>query len=102
MRMMFFWEKLLGEVLTDGVHPFHGTGSFLLCGEETALADKGLGVDGDAVCGEGLAKLLGRTLAAVTVACPPAVPILISGEVIDESAIELFNYYGINECTVVK
>ena len=47
-------------------------------------------------------ECLGRTLAAVTVACPPAVPILISGEVIDEHAIELFNYYGINECTVVK
>lgn len=49
-----------------------------------------------------ISECLGRTLAAVTVACPPAVPILVSGEVIDEGAIELFRYYGITECTVVK
>ena len=45
---------------------------------------------------------LGRTLAAVTVGCPPAVPILVSGEVIDENSIKCFNYYGITECSVVK
>lgn len=45
---------------------------------------------------------LGRTLAAVTVGCPPAVPIIVSGEIIDEAAIKCFNYYGITECSVVK
>ena len=47
-------------------------------------------------------KALGRTLAAVTVGCPPAVPIIVSGEVIDEKAIEAFLYYGIKEFKVVK
>ncbi len=45
---------------------------------------------------------LGRVLAAASVACPPAVPILVCGEEIDERAIELFEYYGIDKCTVVK
>ena len=47
-------------------------------------------------------QALGRTLAAVTVGCPPAVPIVVSGEIIDETAIKCFNYYGITECSVVK
>ena len=45
---------------------------------------------------------LGRTLASVTVGCPPAVPIVVSGEVIDESAIKCFGYYGITKISVVK
>ena len=45
---------------------------------------------------------LGRTLATATVGCPPAVPILVCGERIDEHAIECFKYYGINTCTVIK
>ncbi|MBQ8304096.1 MAG: aminotransferase class V-fold PLP-dependent enzyme [Clostridia bacterium] len=44
----------------------------------------------------------GRILAAATVACPPAVPIVVCGEIIDENALKLFEYYGIKECTVVK
>ncbi len=45
---------------------------------------------------------LGRTLARASVSCPPAVPILVSGEVIDEKAIECFRYYGIKMCNVIK
>jgi arginine/lysine/ornithine decarboxylase len=45
---------------------------------------------------------LGRTLAAITVGCPPAVPIVVSGEVIDSDAIECFKYYGISTCSVIK
>ena len=45
---------------------------------------------------------LGRILAAATVACPPAVPIVVSGEQIDEQAINAFHYYGITHCTVVR
>ena len=45
---------------------------------------------------------LGRVLAAATVACPPAVPIVVSGEQIDEQAIEAFRYYGITHCSVVR
>ncbi len=43
-----------------------------------------------------------RVLAAATVSCPPAVPIVVCGEIIDENALKLFEYYGIKECTVVK
>lgn len=47
-------------------------------------------------------KCIGRVLAAATVGCPPAVPIVVSGEVIDEDAIACFDYYGIDTCCVVK
>ena len=46
-------------------------------------------------------KCLGRVAAVSNVACPPAVPIIISGEVIDENAIECFNYYGIKTIKVI-
>ncbi len=45
---------------------------------------------------------LGRILGEFNIACPPAVPILICGEVIDKRAIEWFNYYGIQKITVLK
>ncbi len=45
---------------------------------------------------------VGRTLASVSVGCPPAVPIVVSGEVISRDIIEVFKYYGIEKCTVVK
>lgn len=44
----------------------------------------------------------GRILAAATVGCPPAVPIVVCGEKIDENAIACFRYYGVESCTVVK
>ena len=44
----------------------------------------------------------GRILASVTVGCPPAVPIAVCGEIIDDAAIECFKYYGIERCSVVK
>lgn len=44
----------------------------------------------------------GRVLASASVPCPPAVPIVVSGEIIDQNAIELFEYYGIDSCVVVK
>ncbi len=44
----------------------------------------------------------GRILASPGVSCPPAVPIVICGERIDSSALELFRYYGIKFCDVVK
>ncbi|MDD6094366.1 MAG: aminotransferase class V-fold PLP-dependent enzyme, partial [Clostridia bacterium] len=43
----------------------------------------------------------GRVLAAATVGCPPAVPILVSGERIDDHAVSCFKYYGVNTCEVV-
>ena len=44
----------------------------------------------------------GRILSAVTVGCPPAVPIVVSGEIINNEAIEAFKYYGIDSCSVVR
>ena len=49
-----------------------------------------------------LEKCLGRVLAAPTVSCPPAVPILVCGEEIDQTAIDCFRYYGHETCTVVR
>jgi arginine/lysine/ornithine decarboxylase len=45
---------------------------------------------------------LGRVLAAPSVGCPPAVPVLVCGEQIDDQALENFAYYGITQVTVVK
>ena len=47
-------------------------------------------------------KSEGRVLAAATVGCPPAVPIVVSGERIDTHAIDCFRYYGITHCSVMK
>ena len=44
----------------------------------------------------------GRVLAAANVGCPPAVPIVVCGERIDEAALHCFAYYGIKDCTVVR
>jgi len=45
---------------------------------------------------------IGRILGAVSVGCPPAVPILVCGERIDGHAIACFEYYGISCIGVVK
>lgn len=45
---------------------------------------------------------LGRILAAPSVSCPPAVPILVCGEEIDEHALSLFAYYGLRRCSVIR
>ena len=47
-------------------------------------------------------KAIGRILATPTVSCPPAIPIAVCGEVIDEKAVEVFKYYHINTILVVK
>ncbi|MCI9264347.1 MAG: amino acid decarboxylase [Oscillospiraceae bacterium] len=47
-------------------------------------------------------ECVGRVCAAPTVSCPPAVPILVCGEVVDEAAVERFRYYGIDRCVVIK
>ncbi len=44
----------------------------------------------------------GKILANASVGCPPAVPIAVCGEVIDENVINSFRYYGVEDCFVVK
>ncbi len=46
-------------------------------------------------------RAVGRVLAQPSVSCPPAIPVLVCGEVIDESAVSAFEYYGIEKCRVV-
>ena len=47
-------------------------------------------------------KSEGRILAAASVGCPPAVPILVCGERIDDHAVWCFQYYGIDAVMVVE
>ncbi len=47
-------------------------------------------------------KSAGRVLAHASVGCPPAVPVVISGEMIDEKDVECFKYYGIEKVMVLK
>jgi arginine/lysine/ornithine decarboxylase len=47
-------------------------------------------------------RSLGRVLRTVTVGCPPAVPIVVSGEIITREAVAAFDYYGIREVDVIK
>ena len=49
-----------------------------------------------------ISESMGRVLAATTVGCPPAVPIVVSGERIDAEAAACFRYYGLETCTVVE
>ena len=49
----------------------------------------------------GVPESIGRILASASVGCPPAVPIAVCGERIDEAAASRFAYYGIETCTVV-
>lgn len=44
----------------------------------------------------------GRVLANASFSCPPAVPIAVCGEIIDENVINAMKYYGISECDVIK
>ena len=43
----------------------------------------------------------GRILASPSVSCPPAIPIAICGERLNENAVNLFRYYGISEIDVI-
>lgn len=43
-----------------------------------------------------------RVLSAPSVSCPPAVPIAVCGERLDENSVRCFEYYGIDKISVVK
>ncbi len=47
-------------------------------------------------------KAVGRICGVPAVSCPPAIPIVVSGEIISDNAIEIFKYYGIKEVSVIK
>lgn len=45
---------------------------------------------------------LGRICASPLVSCPPAIPIVVSGELICSAAVELLSHYGIDKIEVIK
>ena len=45
---------------------------------------------------------VGRICAMPTVSCPPAIPIVVSGERIGPAALKLFARYGIKNVAVLK
>ena len=47
-------------------------------------------------------EALGRICRVPTAACPPAIPIVVPGERIDETAVQSFLYYGIETIEVIK
>lgn len=49
-----------------------------------------------------VAAAVGRVCAAPTVGCPPAVPVVVSGEEISPDAAAVFRYYGIETVRVVR
>jgi len=46
-------------------------------------------------------EALGRICGAPTVACPPAIPIAVSGEEITKEALALFEHYGVESVDVI-
>ena len=48
-----------------------------------------------------LGRALGRILAAPGISCPPAVPLLISGQRVTEEAVSAFRRYGIRYVSCV-
>lgn len=49
-----------------------------------------------------VAEAKGRICGTPTVSCPPAIPIVVSGELVDENILQIFEYYGITNLDVVK
>lgn len=47
-------------------------------------------------------KAEGRIAAEVCISCPPAVPIVVSGEIIDKDVIAFLKFYGFEYISVVK
>ena len=45
---------------------------------------------------------VGRICGAPMVSCPPAIPIVVSGEEIDREALEWFRFYGVEQVDVLK
>ena len=72
--------------------PLPGCGEIILSPREAALSPcETLPIE----------QCLGRILARASVACPPAVPIVVCGERITEAALACFAYYGIEYCNVL-
>lgn len=49
-----------------------------------------------------VSQSVGKIFADISVNCPPAVPIIVCGERIDENTIKCLEYYGQKSCSVIK
>ena len=49
-----------------------------------------------------VAEAEGKILSSAAISCPPAIPVVVSGEKITRESIECFRYYGIEKVRVVK
>lgn len=49
-----------------------------------------------------VSESIGRVSAAASVSCPPAVPVIVSGERIDAETLRCFSYYKVTSCTVIQ
>ena len=47
-------------------------------------------------------EAVGRIFADIAVTCPPAIPIVVCGETVDEQAAAMLRYYGVNRVRVVQ
>ena len=45
---------------------------------------------------------LGRISAAAAISCPPAIPLAVCGERIDQHVVDCLRYYGVAGCAVIK
>ena len=81
------------EKLEETIPPLQGKHESVLSIREAILSPHKKLPVGDAV---------GRVCATPTVSCPPAVPIVISGERITEEDLSLFAHYGIDTVDVVE
>ena len=77
----------------DGIPPAIKVGKRVMSIREAMLSeDEVLSVN----------ECVGRVAASTMAGCPPAVPIALPGEIIDENAVKAMRYYGFKECAVVK
>ena len=49
-----------------------------------------------------LENAVGRVVADTSVGCPPAVSVVVSGEMISDEAAVIMKYYGIDKISVIK
>ena len=47
-------------------------------------------------------EAVGRVMGPATVSCPPAVPVVVSGEEIGEDVAKVLGYYGMDQVAVVR
>ncbi len=45
---------------------------------------------------------IGKTIADAVISCPPAIPVIVAGEVVDEKTVACLKYYGIEKCNVIE